>query len=54
MTINLLWQNGFKRKYGEEFLSKKEKELSLKIKHKKKDNRHMASRPEYTLTCGRF
>ena len=32
-------KNGFKRKYVEEFLSKKEKELLLKIKHKKKDNR---------------
>ena len=32
-------KNGFKRKYGEEFLSKKEKELLLKIKYKKKDNR---------------
>ena len=47
-------KNDFKRKYVEEFLSKKEKELMLKIKHKKKDNRHMASRPEYTLTCGSF
>lgn len=32
-------KNGFKRKYVEEFLSKKEKKLLLKIKHKKKDNR---------------